>query len=67
MEIENEKYESAKFAAEKRFMSQDFISNVCLSYNHSFGLMTQQEKEKIMFECKEWMRSIINNWDYYKE
>lgn len=50
-----------------RFNSNVFIDNVCLSYRHDFGLMTEQDKQKLRFECKEWMRSISNNWEHYKE
>ena len=44
-----------------RFSDQKFIDNVCLSYRHDFGLMTDKEKDKLIFECKEWMRAIKNN------
>ena len=46
-------------------MSEDydnkFIINVCLSYRHDFGLLNKEEQDRIMFECKEWMRAIKNN------
>lgn len=38
-----------------------FIQNVCLSYDHSFGLMSQKEQDSLMFQCKEWFRAILNN------
>lgn len=50
-----------------RFNSNVFIDNICLSYRHDFGLMAEQDKQKLRFECKEWMRSISNNWEHYKE
>lgn len=40
-----------------------FYENVCLSYRHDFGLLSQEEKEKLMYECKEWFRAIRNNAD----
>jgi hypothetical protein len=49
-----------------RFNSDTFIKNVCLSYDHSFGLMTEDEQKRLRFECKEWMRAISNNWEYFK-
>ena len=49
-----------------RFNSDTFINNVCLSYDHSFGLMTEDEQKRLRFECKEWMRAISNNWGYFK-
>lgn len=47
-----------------RFSDTKFIDNVCLSYNHSFGLMSEEDKQKVRFECKEWMRAIKNNEPY---
>lgn len=49
-----------------RFDSDLFISNVCSSYRHDFGLMTEDDQQKLCFECKEWMRAIQNNWDHFK-
>lgn len=49
-----------------RFDSDLFISNVCSSYRHDFGLMTEDDQQKLRFECKEWMRAIQNNWDHFK-
>lgn len=49
-----------------RFNSDTFIDNVCLSYRHDFGLMSEQDKQRLRFECKEWMRAISNNWEYFK-
>jgi len=43
------------------FNSDKFIQNVCLSYRHDFGLMSEKDKQLILFECKEWMRAITNN------
>lgn len=50
----------------ERFESTEFIDNVCLSYRHDFGLMSDKEKQQLRFECKEWFRAIENNWKYYK-
>lgn len=49
----------------ERFNSDKFINNVCISYRHDFGLMTKEEQEIVRFECKEWMRAIINNYEYF--
>jgi len=46
------------------FKDSKYILNVCLSYRHDFGLLPEDEQKKIMFECKEWMRAITNNWNY---
>lgn len=50
-----------------RFNSENFINNVCLSYTHDFGLLSQEKQEQIRFECKQWMNSIENNWPYFKD
>jgi hypothetical protein len=54
------------FAVISRFNSDTFIDNVCLSYRHDFGLMAEQDRQRLRFECKEWMRAISNNWEYFK-
>lgn len=46
------------------FASNKFITNVCLSYRHDFALMDESQRSALAFECKEWMRAIINNWPY---
>ena len=48
----------------KRFDDQKFIDNVIGSYRHDFGLLNKEEQDKLMFECKEWMRAIKNNEPY---
>jgi len=53
-------------AALSRFNSDTFIDNVCLSYRHDFILMAEQDRQRLRFECKEWMRAISNNWEYFK-
>ena len=50
-----------------RFNSDIFINNVCLSYRHDFGLMVEQEKQRLRFECKEWMRAISNNLELFRK
>jgi hypothetical protein len=53
--------ESIKNVINKLFKSEDFIQNVCLSYRHDFGMIEEIDKKALVFECKEWMRVIINN------
>jgi hypothetical protein len=48
---------------ESRFQNEDFITNLCLSYRHDYGLMGTDERNLIRLKCKEWLRSILNNWD----
>lgn len=52
---------------EKRFKSDVFIKNVCLSYRHDFVLLSEEEQKTIIFKCKEWMRAITNNFNYFKD
>lgn len=33
------------------------INEVCLNFNHSFGLMTYPERRQLMFEAKEWLHA----------
>jgi len=48
----------------KRKNDDKFIGNVCMSYRHDFGLMSDEDREKLIFEAKEWIRSITNNLPY---
>lgn len=43
------------------FEKSDFIHNVCLSRRHDFGLMSEDKRKVLIFECKEWLRAIKNN------
>lgn len=49
------------------FASKNFITNVCLSYRHDFGLMDENQQSNLAFECREWMRAIVNNWPYHEK
>ena len=55
---------SESISVSERFDCSKFIDNVCLSCRHDFGLMDETEREKLRFECKEWMRAIKNNEKY---
>ena len=44
------------------FSDAEFIENLCFSYRHDFGLLDFNKQTLIRFECKEWLRAIINNW-----
>jgi len=48
------------------FSDELFISNVCFSYRHDYGLMSKEEQDKLRFECKTWFGAITNNWEYRK-
>ncbi len=66
MENINDKNEKqcAIHSVSNRFSDPKFIDNVCLSYRHDFGLLSEDEQNKVRFECKEWMRAIKNNEPY---
>jgi hypothetical protein len=46
----------------KCFSDEKFIFNVCLSYRHDFGLLSKDEQNVLIFECKGWIRAIKNNY-----
>jgi hypothetical protein len=52
------------YSVSNRFSDDKFVENVCLSYDHSYGLMNKEEQKKVVFDCKEWMRAIKNNEPY---
>lgn len=54
----------SKSELEEAFKDELFISNVCFSYDHSYGLQSEERQAEISFQCKEWMRAISNNWEY---
>jgi hypothetical protein len=41
-----------------------FISDVCFSYNHSFGIMPEIERDMLIWQCKEWIASINKNIEH---
>lgn len=59
----NEPTKYTKAEIELLFKREDFITNLCLSYRHDYGLLSPNEMKILNFECKEWLRAIINNWD----
>jgi hypothetical protein len=40
------------------------IENMCISYRHDFGLMKEEQKNELRFQCKEWLRAYENNLDH---
>jgi len=40
------------------------VDNMCMSYRHDFGLMAEQDKQTLRFECKEWLRAYENNREH---
>ena len=56
--------EPAKPTFRKLYDNYLLINNMCLSYNHSFGLMDKEDQELLRFQCREWLRAFENNKDY---
>lgn len=46
---------------ERLFSDEVFISNVCLSYRHDYGLLSTDERIQVRYECKRWLQSILKN------
>ena len=61
--------ESGKGADKKKTeieLTQKDIDNICLSYRHDFGLLSDKEKENVRFQCQEWIRALRNNYNYFE-
>ena len=56
----------SKTGVEDLLFGKEFLSNVCLSYRHDFGLLSEKEREDTMFEAKEWLMAILKNIPYIK-
>ena len=37
--------------------SDETVDSACLSYNHGFGLMSQDEQDLMRFKAKEWLHA----------
>jgi hypothetical protein len=37
------------------------VVNMCKSYRHDFGLMSEKQQDHLKFQCKEWLRAFENN------
>lgn len=48
------------------FAQRQDIDNICLSYRHDFGLLSDKEKENVRFQCQEWIRALRNNYNYFE-
>lgn len=44
----------------KPLTDADYV-NACMSYRHDFGLMTQEQRDKLLFTAKEWARAFGMN------
>lgn len=42
----------------------NFINEVCMSYRHDFGLLSEKEKELVRFECLRWIQLINSELKY---
>jgi hypothetical protein len=41
----------------KPLTDADYV-NACISYRHDFGLMTQEQRDKLIFQAREWARAF---------
>ena len=58
-----EKYTGHLYAAppqRKPLTDADYV-NACISYRHDFGLMTQEQRDKLIFQAREWARAFGMN------
>jgi hypothetical protein len=44
----------------KPLTDEDYV-NACMSYRHDFCLMTQEQRDKLLFTAKEWARAFGMN------
>ena len=44
----------------KPLTDADYV-NACISYRHDFGLMTQEQRDKLIFQAREWARAFGMN------
>lgn len=61
--LANSKKKHDRFFTLEEITSDLIVSNLCLSYRHDYGLMSKEEQQKLRFECKEWLRALVNNQD----
>ena len=45
----------------KILVDLEFIENNCISFRHDFGLLTEQHRDQLRFQYKEWVRAMLNN------
>jgi hypothetical protein len=55
IDIKNKKNRRKKREAAK-MPPDEFFRNACLSKNHSFGIMSEEEQKTLCFQAKEWWR-----------
>lgn len=47
----------------KKIEDDDELKNdICLSYRHDYGLLSEEEKKSVKFQLEEWLRAIRNNY-----
>ena len=39
----------------------ELVDNICLSYRHDFGLLSDDEKNRVRQDCKRWAKAIKDN------
>lgn len=44
-----------------RELSEASLADASLSYRHDFGLLSNEEQERIIFEAREWYRALYKS------
>ncbi len=39
------------------------LASACVSYRHDFGLLSEEERKRIMFQAREWERAINKEYE----
>jgi hypothetical protein len=44
--------------------TDDEVYNACMNYRHDFGLLSEAEKQQIVFEAREWLSAWLKVVEY---
>lgn len=60
------KQKELKILIERMSERKQFIQQVCLSYRHDYGLLSEDEQILLQNEYIQWLQATIKNIDYVK-
>lgn len=43
---------------EKRGLTPELLNDMCLTYRHDFGLLSEEEQQKLRIECRRWFETF---------
>ena len=49
---------------EDKFTDKNFINDACMSFNHSYGLMNELQRNELRSYCNAWMEAILKSFKY---